>query len=273
MPNKTSAHVLCQVAAVQIPQKNQVHHAFPNAVGTLSQRGRFHGWEKALQPLLTDLGISYLYLLLRVVAKDYEPLEACSNFRDDKRTITAAQIQVHDAAAEVLHRGLWKPNGDEDARSQKAADSPALKPRTAECCHCCCLLQLNAHERLDDRVFHVCRFWSGDPDAEDAEEALHDDEAGQMRCSVFASASIGLLSYAGSMVQKPLLYRASCKGPGLYSTPLCACPAAPFRPVEWAGPCRRHWPYLLTRLRSARAWQAAWTRDFAKAFAKLCCTT
>ena len=46
---------------------HDVHHAFPNAVGTLSQRGRFHGWEK-----------------------------------------------VHDAAAEVLHRGLWKPNGDED---------------------------------------------------------------------------------------------------------------------------------------------------------------
>ncbi|CAE7538582.1 PKAR, partial [Symbiodinium pilosum] len=45
---------------------HDVHHAFPNAVGTLSQRGRFHGWEK-----------------------------------------------VHDAAAEVLHRGLWKPNGDE----------------------------------------------------------------------------------------------------------------------------------------------------------------
>ena len=44
-----------------------MHHAFPNAVGTLSQRGRFHGWEK-----------------------------------------------VHDAAAEVLHRGLWKPNGDEE---------------------------------------------------------------------------------------------------------------------------------------------------------------
>ena len=46
---------------------HDVHHAFPNAVGTLSQRGRFHGWEK-----------------------------------------------VHDAAAEVLHRGLWKPNGDEE---------------------------------------------------------------------------------------------------------------------------------------------------------------
>ena len=58
----------CQVAAVQPPKKKtQVHHAFPNAVGTLSQRGRFHGWEK-----------------------------------------------VHDAAAEVLHRGLWKPNGDEE---------------------------------------------------------------------------------------------------------------------------------------------------------------
>eukprot|EP00439_Symbiodinium_sp_Y106_P020824 s480_g2.t1 len=48
---------------------HDVHHAFPNAVGTLSQRGRFHGWEK-----------------------------------------------VHDAAAEVLHRGLWKPNGDEARR-------------------------------------------------------------------------------------------------------------------------------------------------------------
>merc|ERR1712113_839121 len=25
---------------------HDVHHAFPNAVGTLSQRGRFHGWQK-----------------------------------------------------------------------------------------------------------------------------------------------------------------------------------------------------------------------------------
>lgn len=25
---------------------HDVHHAFPNAVGALSQRGRFHGWEK-----------------------------------------------------------------------------------------------------------------------------------------------------------------------------------------------------------------------------------
>ena len=46
-----------------------VHHAFPNAVGTLSQRGRFHGWQK-----------------------------------------------VHDAAAEVLARGLWMPNGDEETQ-------------------------------------------------------------------------------------------------------------------------------------------------------------
>mmetsp|Transcript_59862 Transcript_59862/g.96920 ORF Transcript_59862/g.96920 Transcript_59862/m.96920 type:complete len:457 (+) Transcript_59862:162-1532(+) len=51
---------------------HDVHHAFPNAVGTLSQRGRFHGWEK-----------------------------------------------VHDAAAEVLHRGIWKPNGDEPTEMQK----------------------------------------------------------------------------------------------------------------------------------------------------------
>merc|ERR1719242_314251 len=40
---------------------HDLHHAFPSAVGTLSQRGRFHGWEK-----------------------------------------------VHDAALEIIHRGLWK---------------------------------------------------------------------------------------------------------------------------------------------------------------------
>jgi hypothetical protein len=50
----------------------QLHHAFPNAVGTLSQRGRFHGWRK-----------------------------------------------VHDAAVEVLARGIWKPNGDEETEMQK----------------------------------------------------------------------------------------------------------------------------------------------------------
>merc|ERR1712228_298090 len=27
---------------------HDVHHAFPNAVGTMSQRGRFHGWEKVM---------------------------------------------------------------------------------------------------------------------------------------------------------------------------------------------------------------------------------
>jgi len=51
---------------------HDVHHAFPNAVGTMSQRGRFHGWQK-----------------------------------------------VHDAAAEVLANGLWKPNGDEETEMQK----------------------------------------------------------------------------------------------------------------------------------------------------------
>jgi len=51
---------------------HDVHHAFPNAVGTLSQRGRFHGWRK-----------------------------------------------VHDAALEVLHRGIWKPNGDAETVMQK----------------------------------------------------------------------------------------------------------------------------------------------------------
>jgi len=44
---------------------HDVHHAWPNKVGTMSFRGRFHGWEK-----------------------------------------------VHDAAAEVIHRGLWVDKGD-----------------------------------------------------------------------------------------------------------------------------------------------------------------
>jgi len=51
---------------------HDVHHAFPNAVGTMSQRGRFHGWKK-----------------------------------------------VHDAAAKVLERGLWVPNGDEETQMTK----------------------------------------------------------------------------------------------------------------------------------------------------------
>jgi hypothetical protein len=50
---------------------HDLHHAFPSAVGTLSQRGRFHGWEK-----------------------------------------------VHDAALEIIHRGLFKPNGDEETIMQ-----------------------------------------------------------------------------------------------------------------------------------------------------------
>merc|ERR1712187_806718 len=63
---------------------HDVHHAFPNAVGTMSQRGRFHGWQK-----------------------------------------------VHDAAAEVLANGLWKPNGDEETEMQKTqrARSALLKSR------------------------------------------------------------------------------------------------------------------------------------------------
>ncbi|CAE7686197.1 unnamed protein product [Symbiodinium sp. CCMP2456] len=52
---------------------HDVHHAFPNAMGTLSQRGRFHGWKK-----------------------------------------------VHDACVEVLSRGLWKPNGDEETEMMKS---------------------------------------------------------------------------------------------------------------------------------------------------------
>merc|ERR1712203_492171 len=51
---------------------HDLHHAFPNAVGTLSQRGRFHGWSK-----------------------------------------------VHEASVEVLARGLWKANGDEETHMQK----------------------------------------------------------------------------------------------------------------------------------------------------------
>ena len=74
--NDSNSH---QVEVEHAPRFHDVHHAFPNAVGTLSQRGRFHGWEK-----------------------------------------------VHDAAAEVLHRGLWKPNGDEETQMQKTQKKRSL---------------------------------------------------------------------------------------------------------------------------------------------------
>ena len=97
-----------------------MHHAFPNAVGTLSQRGRFHGWEK-----------------------------------------------VHDAAAEVLHRGLWKPNGDEE----RASGSQSKR----------------ANMRGDfSRMLSYCMFSFfltadvGNPDAEDPAQTFLDDEAGQV---------------------------------------------------------------------------------------------
>eukprot|EP00438_Fugacium_kawagutii_P026694 Skav219952 [mRNA] locus=scaffold2879:169258:201031:+ [translate_table: standard] len=61
---------------------HDVHHAFPNALGTLSQRGRFHGWKK-----------------------------------------------VHDASVEVLYRGLWKPNGDEETEMQKQQKKRSLLMR------------------------------------------------------------------------------------------------------------------------------------------------
>ena len=63
------------------------------------------------------------------------------------------QFEVHDAAAEVLHRGLWKPNGDEDASGPQDVAS------------FCVYLTFGA---------------SGDADAKDSEEAVHDDAAGQV---------------------------------------------------------------------------------------------
>merc|ERR1719379_2441786 len=35
---------------------HDLHHAFPNAVGTLSQRGRFYGWEKVHDACVEVLG-------------------------------------------------------------------------------------------------------------------------------------------------------------------------------------------------------------------------
>mmetsp|Transcript_64952 Transcript_64952/g.167156 ORF Transcript_64952/g.167156 Transcript_64952/m.167156 type:complete len:460 (-) Transcript_64952:548-1927(-) len=64
---------------------HDLHHAFPNAVGTLSQRGRFHGWKK-----------------------------------------------VNDAATEVLHRGIWKPNGDEETEMQKHQRNRSMKMKSAQ---------------------------------------------------------------------------------------------------------------------------------------------
>jgi len=64
---------------------HDVHHAFPNAIGTLSQRGRFHGWKR-----------------------------------------------VHDAAVEVLHNGLWKPNGDDETEMQKNQRKRSVLVKTRE---------------------------------------------------------------------------------------------------------------------------------------------
>jgi len=61
---------------------HDLHHAFPNAVGALSQRGRFHGWQK-----------------------------------------------VHDAAVDVLSRGLFlpQPETDEEPPMQKLQQRRSLK--------------------------------------------------------------------------------------------------------------------------------------------------
>merc|ERR1712061_46449 len=46
---------------------HDAHHAFPNAIGTLSQRGRFHGWQK-----VHDAGVEVLALGLFVENGDEE---------------------------------------------------------------------------------------------------------------------------------------------------------------------------------------------------------
>merc|ERR1711941_186109 len=76
---------------------HDVHHAFPNAVGTMSQRGRFHGWQK-----------------------------------------------VHDAAAEVLANGLWKPNGDEETEM----------PKTRSHLFAPVVVASSRHSKWVHRVFH-----------------------------------------------------------------------------------------------------------------------
>ena len=87
-PNRTYP-VLSQVMAFLLGGRHRfnemlfhdLHHAFPNAVGALSQRGRFHGWEK-----------------------------------------------VHDAAVDVLSRGLFLPqkDGNQEPPMQKIQQKRSL---------------------------------------------------------------------------------------------------------------------------------------------------
>jgi len=69
---------------------HDLHHAFPNAVGALSQRGRFHGWEK-----------------------------------------------VHDAAVDVLSRGLFLPpkDGNQEPPMQKLQQKRSLLAKSGAANH------------------------------------------------------------------------------------------------------------------------------------------
>ncbi|CAE7237041.1 unnamed protein product [Symbiodinium microadriaticum] len=45
----------------------------------------------------------------------------------------AVKASVHDAAAEVLHRGLWKPNGDEETQMQKTQKKRSMMMQQGKC--------------------------------------------------------------------------------------------------------------------------------------------
>ena len=78
-----------------------MHHAFPNAVGTLSQRGRFHGWEK-----VHDAAV-------QVCPCCHVKRGCCSS------GLALFASRSKHLVGQVLARGLWKPNGDEETEMQK----------------------------------------------------------------------------------------------------------------------------------------------------------
>ena len=137
------------------------HHAFPNALGTLSQRGRFHGWKKVHDASVCCLPVGSLQVSVFVgclfvdhcILTLLGPLNSKTNLNEqclEKKTFSTHDFHAyialglnHDwskhgeiapsfAKVEVLYRGLWKPNGDEETEMQKQQKKRSLLMRQGQ---------------------------------------------------------------------------------------------------------------------------------------------
>lgn len=163
-----------------IDRFHDVHHAFPNALGTLSQRGRFHGWKKVHDASVCCLPVGSLQVSVFVgclfgdhcILSLLERLNSKTKINDQCLetkhfqpmifTLTSRWDWIHDwskhgeimtemasqerktrenfidisapsfVKVEVLYRGLWKPNGDEETEMQKQQKKRSLLMRQGQ---------------------------------------------------------------------------------------------------------------------------------------------